>query len=182
MYTINCSHLLSPSLLGFILPELLLWRHSTGLCPSSLKVKDIETCRSTCIVTGNGRRMCLCHLSCTEGNGIGIRKYLNEYPDMPRKRFIVHGPVIVRLFWLDHKAAKVIHTSLSLTCTFSLSRRVFQTVAYPVEMASRTSAVSLTHEEDADPHTVTTFISKVWKIVEKPEYNHLILWSTVSSG
>ena len=32
-----------------------------------------------------------------------------------------------------------------------------------------------------DSSGVATFISKVWKITEKPEYNHLIAWSTVSA-
>lgn len=49
-----------------------------------------------------------------------------------------------------------------------------------LKMASRTSAVSIPREEDTDSQTVTTFISKVWKIVEKPEYNHLITWSQVN--
>jgi hypothetical protein len=95
----------------------------------------------------------ICHCSARTGNGVVVFCLINRSPN--------------------------IHPSL-FSIVFSASVAVFQTDSYPIEMASRTSAVSLAHEEDTDPHAVTTFISKVWKIVEKPEYNHLISWSTVS--
>lgn len=44
----------------------------------------------------------------------------------------------------------------------------------------RLGLVSSEEQPHQDP--VAAFISKVWKIVEKPEYNHLIGWSNVSVG
>lgn len=38
----------------------------------------------------------------------------------------------------------------------------------------------LAPDGDAHQDTVATFITKLWGIVEKPEYNHLIHWSEVS--
>ena len=56
-------------MLGFILPKLFLWRHSTDryLCPSRGDTRVY--------LTGNGRRMCLCHFSVRKGYCIDIRKY-----------------------------------------------------------------------------------------------------------
>lgn len=35
-------------------------------------------------------------------------------------------------------------------------------------------------EEEEDGHEITNFILKVWGMVENPEYNHLISWTSVS--
>lgn len=43
--------------------------------------------------------------------------------------------------------------------------------------------VSIRDSEDFEDHpeTVATFVTKLWSILAKPDYYHLISWSAVSS-
>jgi len=49
-----------------------------------------------------------------------------------------------------------------------------------VELRVDPAMIEVKHEEEEDGHEITNFILKVWGMVENPEYNHLISWTSVS--
>ncbi|XP_065913236.1 heat shock factor protein 4-like isoform X2 [Dysidea avara] len=47
-----------------------------------------------------------------------------------------------------------------------------------VELRVDPPVVEVKHEEEEDGHEITNFILKVWGMVENPDYNHLISWTS----